>query len=59
MSALAERAQMSQGGITRQLSGECRVTERVRIALVEMIGEDGTAAVIAAIPQRESAQVAA
>lgn len=53
LSALAERAGMSPGGITRQLSGECRVTDRVRDALVSLIGEDGAADVIAAIPARE------
>lgn len=55
--ALAERAGMSTGGITRQLAGECRLSGRVHDALVELIGEDGAAEVAAAIPSRE--QVAA
>ena len=53
--ALAVAAGMSPGGITRQLSGESRLSDPVRDALVELIGEDGAADVIAAIPSRERA----
>lgn len=53
--ALAERAGMSTGGITRQLAGECRISPRVHAALVDLIGEDGAAEVAAAIPEREQA----
>ena len=55
VTALAERAGMSAGGITRQISGECRLTPKVYNALVELIGEAGAADVIAAIPSRERA----
>lgn len=53
--ALAAAAGMSPGGITRQLSGESRLSESVRAALVDLIGENGAADVIAAIPSRERA----
>lgn len=53
--ALAACAGMTPGGITRQLAGECRLSDRVRAALVEMIGEDGAAEVAAAIPEQERA----
>jgi transcriptional regulator with XRE-family HTH domain len=54
-SALAQQAGVSPGSITRQLSGEVTLSERVRAALVELIGEAGAADVIAAIPPREKA----
>jgi transcriptional regulator with XRE-family HTH domain len=59
MSALAERSGMSPSGLSRQLAGECRLSEQVRRALVEMIGDDGAAAVVDAIPQKRTAEQAA
>jgi hypothetical protein len=56
--ALAERAGMSTGGITRQLAGECRLSDRVHDALVELIGENGAAEVAAAIPERQESVAA-
>jgi hypothetical protein len=49
---------MSTGGITRQLAGECRLSDRVHGALVELIGEDGAAEVAAAIPERQESVAA-
>lgn len=55
VSAVALAAGISTGAVTRQLSGENNVSEPVRSALVSLIGEDGTAEVLAAIPSREQA----
>lgn len=54
VSAVAERAGVTPGAVTRQLAGEHPLSEPVRAAMLEMIGEAGVAEVSAAIPAREA-----
>lgn len=52
VSAVAARAGVYPSTITRQLAGERALAEPTRVALVELVGDDGAARVIEAIPER-------
>lgn len=55
VSELARKSFMTQSGITHQLAGKRRVSRPVWDAMVELIGQDAAAEVVAAIPKRDKA----
>ena len=58
LTSLAKQAGLSIASTGRQLSGETRISEQVHAAMVELIGVDAAASVVAMIPER-SERVAA
>jgi transcriptional regulator with XRE-family HTH domain len=51
---LARRAGLSPSAVSLQLSGRVRISEAVRAALLDSLGAESAAEVLAAIPSRES-----
>ncbi len=58
LSVLAEAANLTPGGVGRQLSGECRISPNVQNAMMSLIGADGAAEVLTVIPREQEAKAA-
>ncbi|MEI6241190.1 MAG: hypothetical protein WCR51_12435 [Planctomycetia bacterium] len=58
VSAVANAAGVWPSAVSRQLAGERSISEPVRAALIELVGDEGLETVTAAIPDR-SEQAAA
>jgi len=58
VSAVAAIAGVWPSAVTRQLAGDVNVSKPVRDAIVELVGDEGLASVLATIPER-SERVAA
>lgn len=55
VSAVAAIAGVYPATVSRQLGGERAVSESVRLALVQLVGDEGLASVRATIPERKRA----